>query len=293
MKLDHELGRTLGELERLALVSKAKPVDRDTVEMLRALGYVADLEAKKGLEGMDPKDGVQIYAKLQDARQLLHDGDYTACTRLLEPLLSTMPKNVSALNTAAICESRMGNGKAAAGYYLRSLAADPRQHFPLVELGRLQLAEGEVDKARASFRKALDVLPGSVEAMSLLGYLNLVHGSPQDARSWFDRAIEQDPTYAQSYIGYGDLYVAEQRYREAKESYVKAAELQPRSFHAWFNGGLCARRLEEVETAERYLIRAAEVDPNALLQNANLPALQADPRLARFRVALTRAMQAQ
>ena len=293
MKLDHELSKTLGELERLALAPKAKPLDEDTADMLRALGYVADPEAKKGLEGMDPKDGVQVYAQIQNARQLRHDGDHAACTRVLEPLLKAMPKNVSALNTAALCETKMGNAKAAEQYYLRSLAVDPRQHFPLVELGRLQMAEGEVDKARTSFRQALDVLPGSVEAMSLLGYLSLIHGSPDEARSWFDRAIAEDPTYAQSHIGYGDLYAAEQNYRKAKEAYEKAAEVQPRSFHAWFNGGLCALRLGEVQTAERYLIRAAEVDPDALLSNQNTPALQADPRLARFKVALSKAMQQQ
>jgi hypothetical protein len=49
--------------------------------------------------------------------------------------------------------------------------------------------------------------------------------------------------------------------------------------------------LGEIETADRYLIRAAEVDPDALLRNPNLPALQADPRLAGFRGALRRAMQ--
>ena len=111
-----------------------------------------------------------------------------------------------------------------------------------------------MDRARASFLGALEVVPGSVEAMSLLGYLNLINGSPEDARAWFDRAIEEDPGYAQSHIGYGDLYAAEQNYREAKESYAKAAELEPRSFHAWFNGGLCALRLGEVETADRYLM---------------------------------------
>ena len=293
MKLDQQLTELLGELERLALAPKAKPVDQDTVDMLRALGYVADPEVKEGLQGMDPKDGIQIYAQIQNARQLSHDGDYAACTRLLEPLLKKMPKNVSALNTAALCETKMGNGKAAEQYYLRSLATDPRQHFVLVQLGRLQLAERQMEKARASFGKALEVLPGSVEAMSLLGYLNLVNGSLDEAKVWFDRAIEEDPSYAQSHIGYGDLYAAEQNYREAKESYAKAAELEPRSFHAWFNGGLCALRLGEVEAAERYLIRAAEVDPAALLRNPNLAALQGDPRLVGFRGALSRAMQPQ
>ncbi len=293
MKLDHELSKTLGELERLALAPKAKPLDEDTADMLRALGYVADAEAKQGLEGMDPKDGLQVYAQIQKARQLRHEGDYAACTRVLEPLLKAMPKNVSALNTAALCETKMGNGKAAEQYYLRSLAVDPRQHFPLVQLGRLHLAERRIDKARASFLEALEVVPASVEAMSLLGYLNLLDGSLDQAKSWFDRAIEEDPGYAQSHIGYGDLYAAEQNYRKAKEAYERAAEVEPRSFHAWFNGGLCALRLGEVETAERYLIRAAEVDPNALLRNQNTPALQADPRLARFKVALGRAMQEQ
>jgi Tfp pilus assembly protein PilF len=202
-----------------------------------------------------------------------------------------MPKNVSALNTAALCETKMGNGKAAEQYYLRSLAADPRQHFALVELGRLHLAERKIERARASFLEALEVLPGSVEAMSLLGYLNLTNGSLDQAKGWFDRAIEAEPSYAQSHIGYGDLYAAEQKYRKAKESYEKAVALEPRSFHAWLNGGLCALRLGDIETAERYLIRAAEVDPDALLRNQNLPALQADPRLAGFRGALSRAMQ--
>jgi len=293
MKLDHELSKTLGELERLALVPKAKPLDEDTADMLRALGYIADPEAKQGLEGMDPKDGIEIYAQIQNARQMQHDGDYAACTRLLESLLKTMPKNVSALNTAALCETKMGNGKAAEQYYLRSLSVDPRQHFPLVQLGRLHLAERRIEQARASFREALEVVPASVEAMSLLGYLNLLDGSLDQAKSWFDRAIAEDPGYAQSHIGYGDLYSAEQNYRKAKEAYEKAAEVEPRSFHAWFNGGLCALRLGEVETAERYLIRAAEVDPEALLRNPNLPPLQRDPRLVGFRAALSRAMQPQ
>jgi tetratricopeptide (TPR) repeat protein len=293
MKLDNALNKALGESQRLALVPKAKPLDSSTVDMLRALGYIADPEAKQGLEGMDPKDGIQIYAQVQNARQLFHDGDYAACTRLLEPLLKTMPKNVSALNTMALCETKMGNGKAAEQHYLRSLAADPRQHFPLVQLGRLHLAERQMEKARASFLDALEVLPGSVEAMSLLGYLNLVNGDRERAKGWFEKAIAGDASYAQSYIGYGDLYAAEQDYRRAKEAYAKAVEVEPRSFHAWFQGGLCALRLGEVETAERYLIRAAEVDPNALLRNENLPALQADPRLARFKVALSRAMQPQ
>ena len=291
LRLDNQLTRALSEIDQLAIVPKAKPVDATTTEMLRALGYVADPQAKQGLQGMDPKDGIRVYAQTGEARQLFHDGDYAGCIRLVEALLATTPNNLSALNTRAMCETRIGDVEAAKKHFLRSLAIEPRQHYALVQLGRLQLSSRELANARTTFLEALDSFPSSVEAMSLMGYLSVMDGKPEEAKGWFQKGIEEDPTYAQSHIGYGDLFAVAGKYREAKEAYAKAVELEPRSFHAWFNGGLCALRLGEVETAEQYLIRAAEVDPSALMRQTNLPALQADPRLARFNAVLRTATQ--
>lgn len=46
----------------MAIGTKAAPIDAQTADMLAALGYTADSDAKQGIEGMDPKDGLPIYA---------------------------------------------------------------------------------------------------------------------------------------------------------------------------------------------------------------------------------------
>jgi arylsulfatase A-like enzyme/Tfp pilus assembly protein PilF len=262
-KLDQRLTKVLEDSKGFGFVSQANPLDQETIDMLRALGYMADPDAKEGLEGMDPKDGLQVYAQLIESQQLLHDGDHAASAKLLRSLLQELPENVSALNTLAVCEVLMGNPKAAEQHYLKSLAVMPRQYTVLVELGRIYLAERKYESARARFLEALKVVPASVEAMTLMGYLHLNGGRPEDAKRWYDRAIEEDPNYPQAYLGYGDLHLAAHNYQEAKGWYDKALKLQPQSSDGWQKGGVCALGMGDTITAERYLLRAAQIDPES------------------------------
>ena len=111
-KLDQVLTKVLEDSRRFGIVSRANPLDQQTIAMLQALGYMGDPGARRGLEGMDPKDGVQFYAQLKDALQLVLDGDDRAAAKILTSVLERLPTHVLALNTLAQCELRMGNPKA-------------------------------------------------------------------------------------------------------------------------------------------------------------------------------------
>jgi choline-sulfatase len=260
-KLDQQLTSILEGSKRFGILAQANPLDQETIDMLQALGYMADPDAREGLEGMDPKDGIQIYAQLEEGLRLLHGGDNVACAKLLRASQRELPGNVPALNALAICELRMGDPHAAQPHYLESLAAKPRQYGGLVQLGRIYLAEGKYESARERFLEALRVVPASVEAMALMGYGHLIDGHPEEAKRWYDRAIEEDPNYPQPYVGYGDLDLAAQDYQKAKVWYDKALKLQPRSYRGWLQGGVCALRMGDTKAAEPYLLRAAEIDP--------------------------------
>src|SRR6185295_18933660 len=71
--LDGELQKILDDGRRHAIAAKQNPMDKETEETLRALGYLAPQGDREGMGGIDPKDGMALYQKLEDARHLAQD----------------------------------------------------------------------------------------------------------------------------------------------------------------------------------------------------------------------------
>ena len=260
-EFDQKLSEMLANSERIARVAKATPIDAQTAEMLKALGYAVDPEAKQGMEGMDPKDGLPIYAEVQAGRQLMLGGKYAECIKRLKPLLRQMPKLVSALNTTASCEQRLRRTKGAAEHYRKSLEVTPGQEFALIQLGRVLIADRQIEEARGTILKALDVVPDSMEAMSLMGYVEIFAGQLDAAAAWFHKSIEADPNFSRSYVGLGDLRFGEQKYAEAMRWYEKAVEIQHRHTDAWLQAATCAIKTGDTTRARKLLESGARANP--------------------------------
>lgn len=278
-ELEARLAEILEQSGRFGVVSPANPLDDDTVEMLQALGYMGDPGADEGLEGMDPKDGLEIYTRIEEGRRLHNDAEYSDCAKVLESVLKELPKNTYALNTLASCELKMGDLRNAEKHYAKSLATEPQQHLVLVQLGRLQLGEGKNAQARQRFVDALRVLPGSAEAMSLMGYLEQSEGRVEEAKRWFGKAMDEDPEYPQAYLGRGDLELRANKLAEAKHWYDKALEVQPHNFRGALQAGVCTLRMGDLKNAEAYLLKASQFDPDSwfpLYMLASARALQGD-----------------
>ena len=86
-RLDGKLSALLDESKRFALEVSRNPMDQETLAMLQALGYLADADQRSAAGGMDPKDGIELYTKLEDARNQAQRGNYAECERLLRELL--------------------------------------------------------------------------------------------------------------------------------------------------------------------------------------------------------------
>ena len=261
--MDQLLDGILERVEAQALGVQAKPLDDQTADMLRSLGYMGDEGAEKGLSGMDPKDGLPIYARIEEGRRHHNAGEYAECVNALASVLKRLPKNTFALNTLAACELKLGELAKAERHYVQSLAAEPRQHLVLVQLGRMQLAQGRPKEARKMFADALGVLPSSVEAMSLMGYLEQSEGHLDAAKSWFQRSIATDPKYPQPYLGLGDIELRAGNVGEARRWYEQGLAAQPQNFRASLQAGVCALRMGDTEAGEAHLVRAAELDPDS------------------------------
>ncbi len=259
-KLESLLTKSVEDGGRFGLVSEAQPLDPQTLKMLQALGYMGDSETQEDLGGMDPKDGVQIFEKVEKAIVLSQEGDWASAAPLLASVLEQLPGHVHARNVLAMCEMRMGNLQAARQHFLKSLVHKPQQGQVLLELGRLDFAEGQYQSARGRFSQTLEFLPDSVEAMILMGYLESVEGHTVKAAEWYERAIATDPSRPDAYLHQGDVEFQNRRFKQAQGWYEKAIGVSPRNFSASFHAGLCAFYLGDLSRAEPHLLRASETD---------------------------------
>ncbi|HEX5758719.1 MAG TPA: sulfatase-like hydrolase/transferase [Thermoanaerobaculia bacterium] len=273
--LDRTLSALLAESARRGVAAPRSPLDRETLENLRALGYLAPAGARRGLAGMDPKDGMALYAKLEEARHLAQRDHWAEAEARLREVLAATPANVAARNVLALARLRQGDAAGARAEYLRSLADDPGQARVHVLLGALALAEGDLDAAERQWRRALQIAPGFVEAMAHLGMAAALRGDEPAAERWYRRALAADPAAPQVHRRLADLRYERGEWAPALAGYERTLAAQPDDFAATVQAGNSARRAGDRAGARRYLLRARRLRPDSWIPAYNLACLAA------------------
>ena len=273
--LDDRLSDVMDLSSRRAVAAEASPMSKETMEALRSLGYLAPAGSARSLSGMDPKDGMPLYEKLEEARHLAQRKRWAESERLLRELLGVLPANVSARNVLGLVLLRQEKLAAAKAEYARSLADDPKQSRVLAMLGTIGLLEGSLDEAEEAFRAALEITPGFVEAVANLGFVAQARGRVDDARSLYDRAAALDPSFPRANRLSGDLWFEKGEWARALADYRAVLRARPDDFAALLQAAACARRLGDAAEAERLLEAARRARPDSWVPTYNLACLEA------------------
>lgn len=273
--LDDALVEALDASARRAVTADRSPMSKETMEALRSLGYLAPAGVARSLGGMDPKDGMPLYAKLEEARHAAQEKEWGHAERLLREILAQLPANVSARNVLALVLLRQERLAEAKGEYALSLRDDPKQSRVLAMLGTIDLVEGNLDGAERAFRTALEMTPGFVEAMVNLGFIAQVRNRWADARGWYDKAAAADPGFPRGNKLSADLWFERGDFRKALINYREVVRARPDDFGALLQAGTCHRRLGHAPGAERFFERARKVRPDSWLPVYNLACLKA------------------
>lgn len=251
------------------------PMAAETVEMLQSLGYLAPSAVRESMGGVDPKDGIQVYNQLEEARHAAQQRHWKEAEAIVRQILQTMPKHVAARNVLGLALVRQRKYAEAREAYAASLAADPSQFRIHANLGSLALLEGQLPAAEQGFARALELNPRFVEAALNLGLIASLKEDRAGAESWYRRADALDPSFPGTARRLGDLYYEHGQYREALESYDRALRLSPRLFPALVQAGNSARRVGDTARAAASFTRAAELRPDSWVPWYNLACLRA------------------
>lgn len=107
--------------------------------------------------------------------------------------------------------------------------------------GRMYQDQGQLTPALESYRRAIELEPGYVEARMALGLQQLAAGNYNDALAQFQTAAQLAPTLVGVRLALGDAYRATRQWQQSMAEFDRAREMDPRNAQVHFNLGMLYR----------------------------------------------------
>lgn len=299
--------------EEEAFGGSARDLDAEETAQLAALGYVATETAERDA-AFGPDDDLKRmigpYTRLRELVAWLHDGRLDDVVREGRDLLPRLPDSRLLHQTLSLALIRRGDAAEGVEVIRRAIehgAASPQLRrqlgISLMSLGRLEeaiqvleetvaldpdaatlnvlgharLRSGDARGAVAAFERAVELFPGSPEALENLSFVYLQAGRPAEAEAYARRALDLDDDLDGAWNNLGLALYGQERPEEAVDAWQRAAELGPDDADIVFNLGLVASEIGRREAAQASLERFLE------LVAADPEAFRGDPRVAEAR----------
>jgi arylsulfatase A-like enzyme/Flp pilus assembly protein TadD len=275
--------------------------DRETLEKLNALGYLAGGAAatkQRYTEADDPKRLIDVDTRSREVIRLYREGDIEGALALVRENIRQRPDTPLAYLHLAYLERARGNlaGAVAAArraFELRPLDAESVSLYAvyLTEAGRAKEAAdvlepymtavqpdldvltargmalaslGRGDEALATFERARTADPSSPKVLVNIGTIYLMAGDRGRARQAFEAALDIDTGVARAHNSLGVIAAQEGRPEEAIERWRRAVALDPRDYQTLFNLGVTLRKAGRPADARPYLEAYLKAAPAAL-----------------------------
>jgi arylsulfatase A-like enzyme/Tfp pilus assembly protein PilF len=255
------LRAALQDLGRGERAAERAPADAESVERLRALGYVSAPTASATRAGAaDPKQRIHVYRAFEDATWAEAAGEAGKALEGLRDVVASDPANPVFRRALAASLRKAGRG-AEAVEALADLGEDVADPVLWHERGLALAAAGRIDEAMASERHAIRLNPLLPEPHNHLGVLLSRNGRFVEALERFDKVTALDPNNTQAWNNRANVLRELGRSEEAVAAYSKATELSPEDADAWNGLGVLAVQAGRAEEAARLFRRVLASSP--------------------------------
>ena len=145
----------------------------------------------------------------------------------------------------------------------RALKEDPQFPYPYRALGELQYRDGEIEAARQSLSAALRLDPGWIEVMALLARVEYECGNNSRALELQETALRHDPKNPEYNCLLGKINIALNKYGEAVSCLEAALEQQQNSAQLHYSLGIAygKRALADLDQSLSHWQACSRLDP--------------------------------
>lgn len=153
-------------------------------------------------------------------------------------------------------------------YYMKMLAADPRDTLALASIAYRYAEAGRKRDALEMFERVIALKPDDDEAHFNRGFLLQELGKHDGALAAFRRAIEINPNHDRAHYGIGLSLIALRRYEEAVAPLKRNTVLQPMSPYGWYQLARVEVDLGQRDKAQKILDHLMTFEPKVAKQLA-------------------------
>ncbi len=205
--------------------------------------------------------------------------------------LACTSRNPFALSSLGSALADRGEVDKAIAQYRKALEIAPDFAGAHFHLGLALAGRRELDEATAHYRRALEINPGYAEAHNNLANLLADRGQLDDAMAHYTKALEIKPDYAVAHNNLGLALAGRGRIDEAIAEFRKSLEIKPVYAEAHVNLATALAGRGEVDEAISHCRKALEIKPDYAEAHFNLGVVlagrgEADEAMAHFRKAL-------
>lgn len=241
-----------------------KPIDRDTGDRLRSLGYISgstDLSQKKTFTTKDdPKNLIDLDRKMQEGFMAFQRGETQEAINLFEEILAERPDyGVVYDNLAHIYRE---NGELDRSIELLEKVADLNVADASL-MSRLAIyyqEAGQFAKAKTLLEGLAQSDPTDVEILNYLGVTYWKLGSYEQAKEIFQNAIALDKGYASLYNNLASVHLSQKDYPQAEKHLMEALSFDPNMASAHNGMGVVMGNQNRLTEATEHWKKAVELD---------------------------------
>jgi tetratricopeptide (TPR) repeat protein len=132
---------------------------------------------------------------------------------------------------------------------------------PYVHLVDIYLMRQEYDLALDACKKAIQLKAKYPEIYSNAATIYLIKGELEKARNYYKEALSKNPRFVDAYVGLGDVYNKQSLPREAIKMYRIAVELDPHIAKAHLRLGMTYLSINSMEKAKEELEMYLRISP--------------------------------
>lgn len=250
-----------------------QPIDADTLEKLRALGYAGgDLPLAQG-PLPDPKDRIHVFNRIKQAEDLVYNGREVEAIPLLEGAVAADASIPAIFSLLGAARARTDSWDKAADAYARAVVLAPDNPEALFGLGLALKRLGKGADAARHLEHVLDVDSRNNKAAFHLAEIRSDEGRHEDAVGLLEKAVTGGREAAPLYSLLARSLTALGREGEAEQALRNGLALDAHLPLAHFNLAVLLEQRGRAEEAEVEYRRELEIEPTAKLAAFNLARL--------------------